>query len=86
MQDSNFREVRRVTNLLLELGRYERMMEAIGRGWGFEGSGNLMLSRRVCLAQWRRPDKIGIDSAASTSDLTTAAFHYILENKWLIDE
>ncbi len=28
MQDSNFREVRRVTNLLLKIKRYERKMEA----------------------------------------------------------
>jgi hypothetical protein len=30
MQDSNFREVRRVTNLLLKLKRYERKMETMG--------------------------------------------------------
>jgi hypothetical protein len=29
MQDSNFREVRRVTNLLLKIKRYERKMEAL---------------------------------------------------------
>jgi len=32
MQDSNFREVRRVTNLLLKLKRHERRMEALEQG------------------------------------------------------
>jgi len=31
MQDSNFREVRRLTNLLLKLKRYERKMDAVSR-------------------------------------------------------
>ena len=31
MQDSNFREVRRLTNLLLKIKRYERQMEALGK-------------------------------------------------------
>jgi hypothetical protein len=45
-----------------------------------------MLSRRIYLAQWRRPDKIGIDSAAAAANLTTAAFHYIQETKGFNDE
>jgi hypothetical protein len=32
MQDSNFREVRRVTNLPLKLKRHELRMEALGKG------------------------------------------------------
>jgi len=31
MQDSNFREIRRVTNLLLKLKRHQRKMEALGQ-------------------------------------------------------
>jgi RPA family protein len=31
MQDSNFREVRRLTTLLLKIKRYERQREALGK-------------------------------------------------------
>ena len=35
MQDSNFREVRRLTNLLLKIKRYERQMEALEKTAAF---------------------------------------------------
>jgi hypothetical protein len=39
MQDSNFREVRRVTNLLLKLKRYERKMETMEGAGAAKGVG-----------------------------------------------
>ena len=36
MQDSNFREVRRLTNLLLKIKRYERQREALEKTAAFQ--------------------------------------------------
>ena len=36
MQDSNFREVRRLTNLLLKIKRYERQRGALGKTAAFQ--------------------------------------------------
>ena len=41
MQDSNFRELRRVTNLLLKIKRYERKMEALEQDDEKDGSADL---------------------------------------------
>jgi hypothetical protein len=41
MQDSNFREVRRVTNLLLKIKRYERKTRALEQDVEKEGSGDV---------------------------------------------
>jgi hypothetical protein len=36
MQDSNLREVRRLTNLLLKIKRYERQREALSKAEAFQ--------------------------------------------------
>ncbi len=41
MQDANFREVRRLTNLLLKIKRYARQREALERDDGKDGSADL---------------------------------------------
>ena len=45
MQDSNFREVRRVTNLLLKIKRYERKMGALEQDDEKDGSADLLVGR-----------------------------------------